>query len=151
MPNKSFKVCSKIGCPNITQEKYCPTCAETEPKKQQRLYDQQRGTAHQRGYTKKWDKGRIPFFNCPENQFCYIKGPNCLGIANVKEHIIPPEGPDDPLFNDESNFGAACVPCNSWKNHRSIQQLVENEAMYYNNTKYNPIEELKLRKQTKDV
>lgn len=146
MSNNNYKVCATKGCPNLTKERHCPKCSENAKKRLQEKKDQFRGTAAQRGYGAKWQKGRKPFFQNPDNQFCYIHGPKCLGLANVKEHIVPPSSPQDSLFRDPSNFGAACVPCNSWKNHRSIQQLLIDEKEYYKATGFDPVQELARRR-----
>ena len=47
-----------------------------------------------------------------DNYECQIRGPRCLSVANVVDHIVPRElGGSE----DERNLQAACAPCNRWK------------------------------------
>jgi 5-methylcytosine-specific restriction protein A len=136
-PKSLCRSCKAI----IDKPGYCEKCKP----KHQRLMDQRRGSAAERGYNYQWSKESKAFKQQPENQFCYIRGPRCTEFVECPDHIIPPEGPNDPLFKDPNNKGPACNKCNTWKNHRSIQQLVKAEKEYYKSINYNPIEYLKER------
>jgi 5-methylcytosine-specific restriction protein A len=143
MPSKIKKTCNKIGCPNLTTERFCNTCKETELKKEQKEYDQQRGTSAQRGYGSKWSKQSKHEKGRPENQFCYIRGPRCTHLVETMDHITP-VSKDDPLFKDPNNHGPACQWCNFvYKKDRTIHQLYQEEKEYYDRIQHNPIEELK--------
>lgn len=142
MPQKPFRACAHFGCTNLTRERFCEDHID-DKKKEKQFYEKRRGTAYQRGYDHKWNKESKRFRNKPDNQFCYIQGPQCAELVECVDHIFPPDGPDDPRFNEDKNYGPACIACNSWKNHRSIQQLVKDEANYYEGIDYNPIEYLK--------
>lgn len=146
MSSKIKHTCNRIGCPNLTTEKYCPGCEDIYGRQEKRELDHQRGNAHQRGYDRKWGKKSKSFQRQPENQFCYIKGPNCRGLVEMTEHIDPPDGPEDPKFDDPENWGPSCIPCNSWKRDRSIDQLMIDEKAYFSQTGYDPKKFLKERK-----
>jgi 5-methylcytosine-specific restriction protein A len=77
----------------------------------------ERGTATQRGYNSRWSRYSIryrrlhPF--CTE---CQRQG--ILKQADCVDHIIPVNGPDDPLFWDENNHQSLCISCHSEKTAR---------------------------------
>jgi 5-methylcytosine-specific restriction protein A len=140
MPSRPKSLCPK--CKKLVDRP--GLCDKCKPK-EQRFWDKRRGSASQRGYNHQWTRERNIFMNQEDNQFCYIRGPRCTEFAECPDHILPPYGPNDPLFKDPKNRGPACLKCNSWKNHRSIQQLVKAETDYYKSINYNPIEYLKER------
>jgi 5-methylcytosine-specific restriction protein A len=146
MPNKAYRPCSRCKI-NLTKERFCDKCKPVAEKEQ----DQRRGTAAQRGYDRRWQRGRKYFLSLPENQLCYIQGPNCQTIATCEEHIIPPKSKDDPLFTDPNNKGPACIPCNSWKGNRSIDKLMQDEAEYFKRINHNPKRFLEERKDINNV
>jgi 5-methylcytosine-specific restriction protein A len=142
MPSRIKKPCSKIGCPNLTIERYCQDHQDLVKQEKQR-YDKQRGNSARRGYDYQWSKKSKAFQSKPENQFCYIRGPKCNGLVEMTEHIVPPTGPNDPLFNDPNNHGPSCIACNSWKGKRSIRKLVQDERQYFDSIGHDPINELR--------
>jgi 5-methylcytosine-specific restriction protein A len=144
MPQKSFRICSHLGCPELTRERYCEKHKD-DGKQEQREYDKRRGSSSKRGYNSKWNRDSKRFLEKADNQFCYIRGPRCTEFADCKEHIIPPKDKDDPLFDNPLNHAPGCIACNSWKGHRTIQQLVKDESVYYQRIGYNPIDYLKER------
>lgn len=112
MPRRPKQPCAIPGCPEIVNagERYCKKhkCQE------QRRYDNERGTAAQRGYGSRWRrytlwfKKRYPL--CAE---CERQG----GVTPtyVVDHIEPVTGPDDPLFWDLKNHQPLCERCHNVK------------------------------------
>lgn len=111
MPLKPKRPCSKIGCNNLTRERYCEA-----HKQEQNQYDRNRGSAASRGYDSKWRKYRIAFL---------AKHPLCvecqkIGIvraATVVDHITPHKG-NKILFWDKNNHQPLCASCHSAKTAR---------------------------------
>jgi len=110
LPSRAMKPCNKPGCRNLTHDRYCAEHKRQEAKR----YDQQRGTAAQRGYDSRWNvysrsyRKRNPL--CVE---CLKKGDTVP--SKHTDHIIPVSGPDDPLFWDPNNHQALCHSCHSRK------------------------------------
>lgn len=112
MPSKMSKPCAKVGCPNLTKERYCDQHKQDAKQETQR-YDKERGTAHQRGYTSRWQKYRITYL--VRNPLCA----ECLKVdkvvpATVVDHIKPHKG-DHKLFWDPKNQQSLCKPCHDRK------------------------------------
>jgi 5-methylcytosine-specific restriction protein A len=110
MPNKPKKPCSKIGCRELTIERYC----QEHKQEKWKGYDKERGSAYERGYTSRWNKYSKMFRR--KNPLCVM----CLekGVLTPSEHtdhIIAVSGADDPLFWQEDNHQALCAPCHSKK------------------------------------
>jgi 5-methylcytosine-specific restriction protein A len=108
---KIKRPCNQIGCPELTLERYC---AEHKKLKQQK-YEQERGSAAQRGYGSRWRKYRVwyllrnPFCACQE---CKESGSPLL--ADVVDHIIPHKG-DYTLFWDPNNHQPMNSRCHNRK------------------------------------
>ncbi len=115
MPTKPLKPCNHPGCPNLTNERFCQVHAQAERKR----YDQERGSANERGYTSRWRKYSKWFLSQPDNIFCKLQLPGCTNIAECVDHIDP-VGPQDPRFWDSGNHQAACIHCNSVKGHKRM-------------------------------
>ena len=93
MPYKPKHPCSYPACPELTHEQYC----ERHAKQEDRRYDRQRGTAHQRGYTSRWN--RIRKLVLAEEPLCRrCKKEGRATVATVVHHIKPKElgGGDEP-------------------------------------------------------
>jgi 5-methylcytosine-specific restriction enzyme A len=108
MPSLALKPCGKLGCKNLTRDRFC-----TEHSNEGWAYDRYRGSSTQRGYDGKWRKARIRFLAL--NPICVI----CLRegkvtAATVVDHIVAHKGNKD-LFWDRSNWQAACKPCHDAK------------------------------------
>lgn len=116
MPMKPLRPCCHPGCSALTRERHC----EQHKKQHQQQQDKERGTAHQRGYDKRWQRYSKWFLSQPENVFCKLQLPGCSRIARCVDHIDPPDGPNDPRFWDTNNHQAACIHCNSVKGRRKI-------------------------------
>ena len=120
-PRRPRRLCKHPGCPELVgagQGGYCPEHA----KERARELESRRDTANQRGYTYRWGKYSKWFLQQPGNQICKLRlDQRCRMIAECVDHIVPPSGPDDPLFWDESNHQAACLICNSIKGKRTLK------------------------------
>ena len=102
------KFCRKSGCTKLTTDQYCEAHKDHVKK-----YNQDRGTAAQRGYDAKWRKARARFLR--DNPLCK----DCLDVgkviaATVVDHITPHRG-NVVLFWDEKNWQGLCSTCHSRK------------------------------------
>jgi 5-methylcytosine-specific restriction protein A len=117
MPNRPLKQCSHYGCPNLTNERFCPA-----HKKEDQPYAsvQNRATAHERGYDRRWQKVRVDYLRhnplCVE---CRRKGQ--LTPSIVVDHITPHRG-DRQLFWDPANWQALCAACHNIKTAKELQR-----------------------------
>lgn len=116
MPYKPKRFCSYPGCTELTTQGKCEKHRKDYFKEQ----DQQRGTAHQRGYSYRWQKYSKWFLDQPENVFCKLQLEGCTNLAECVDHIDPPNGPNDPRFWDRNNHQAACLHCNSKKGRKVL-------------------------------
>ena len=103
MANKPLKPCNKIGCRQLTRDKYCDQHQELT-----NSYDKSRGTAAQRGYGTRWRKARAYYLS--KFPIC----DRCNGVASVVDHITPHKG-DYGLFWDKENWQPLCTPCHNRK------------------------------------
>lgn len=111
MPVKPPRIC---GCGHrIASGARCP-CDERRARQAQARNDQRRGSAHQRGYTKDWDREAKAFLSLPVNRLCAC---GCGRTANVVDHKTAHKG-DMRLFWDRSNWQPMHKGCNSRKNVR---------------------------------
>ncbi|MBO8183625.1 MAG: HNH endonuclease [Archaeoglobus sp.] len=114
MPRRPKKPCSYPGCPELVEagERYCLK----HKRQHQRQYDQQRGTAAQRGYDARWRRARKRFL--AENPLCVeCMKEGRLTPATVVDHIVPHKG-NYELFWDESNWQPLCKRCHDKKTAR---------------------------------
>lgn len=112
MPSKPLKPCSKQGCPNLTQERYCDGCKQPE----QRKYEQQRGSSTKRGYNSTWRKASKGFL--AKHPLCvHCTRDGRIGASEVTDHIIPHKG-DKDLFWDRDNWQPLC------KEHHDIKTVL---------------------------
>lgn len=112
MPRRPKKPCAHPGCPELVEagERYC----KVHKRQEQKRYDQQRGTAAQRGYNSRWRRYREWYLK--QHPLCVqCQKEGRLIPATDVDHIIPVSGPDDPLFWDEKNHQALCHSCHSRK------------------------------------
>ena len=112
MANRAKRPCLMQGCSNLVNSGYCD--------KHKRKTVENRGTAHQRGYTSKWARYSKAFLARPENAFCKLQLSCCTNIAKCVDHIQAVTGPNDPMFWVTSNHQAACIPCNTLKGRKTI-------------------------------
>lgn len=94
-------------CPTLVKGTRCAAC--------EKGYDQRRGTAQERGYTKKWHRARSSFLRRPENVLCVeCRKAGRRIAATLVDHVTPHRG-NDQLFWDESNWQAMCASCHGRK------------------------------------
>lgn len=113
MPQRPQRPCNQPGCPNLSDQSYCPDHAKVP--------EQRRGSAHSRGYNYKWQKYSKRFLKHPDNVICRLQLDGCTTFADCVDHIDPPNGPNDPRFWDKENHQAACIHCNSVKGRKKIK------------------------------
>ncbi|TES51699.1 HNH endonuclease [Halalkalibacterium halodurans] len=111
MPKKPQKPCGHLGCPSLTDNRYC--------KEHGRIYEKERGSAVERGYDSRWRKARVRFLKV--HPLCVkCKEEDKLVKATVVDHIVPHRG-DKKLFWDESNWQALCKKCHDRKTRNKDQ------------------------------
>lgn len=101
MPHRALRPCSRSGCPNLTSGRYCQ--ADQHLTKQ---WDQQRGSAAQRGYGSKWQKASKAYL--AKHPWCA----ECLRAgrhtpATLVDHVTPHRG-DMKVFWDSSRWQSMC-------------------------------------------
>lgn len=115
MPNKPGAACRKTpGCTGIVRNGRCSRCGSARPS--QKAYDQQRGTAAERGYDRRWRAIRQMYLrNHPLCVAC-LAADRTTAATDV-DHIIPRRqgGTDDP-----ANLQSLCHSCHSKKTMSSI-------------------------------
>jgi 5-methylcytosine-specific restriction protein A len=113
MAIRSKSICRHAGCNVLLNEAgYC----EQHAKLHQQQSDAQRGSAHQRGYNRRWQKARVTFLmRSPLCKHCADAG--LVVAATDVDHIIPHKG-DQALFWDSSNWQSLCKSCHSKKTAR---------------------------------
>lgn len=104
-PRKARKPCKYLGCPKLTEDKYCD--------EHQKIHIKDRANATERGYDSKWRIARAKFLKV--NPLCVrCKAEGRLVKATVVDHIIPHRG-NKELFWDECNWQALCKRCHDKK------------------------------------
>ena len=112
MPNKTPKICAAGACQEKTLTKYCKFHSQYE-KAVKRQYERQRPSAHQRGYTLKWQRySRYRLKKWPLCEICLSKGRTTSAI--LTDHITPHKGNMD-LFWNPANHQSACARCHNQK------------------------------------
>jgi 5-methylcytosine-specific restriction enzyme A len=102
MPSRPKKPCSYPRCPNLTEGRYC----EQHKPQEHKRYDNNRGTAAQRGYDHRWRKARLAFLR--KNPLCvHCLEEGKLTPATVVDHIVPHKG-NMELFWNEENWQSLC-------------------------------------------
>lgn len=111
MPVKPPRICS---CGHRVPSGVRCRCEVARAKQAQARNDQRRGSAHQRGYTKQWDREATAFLSLPANRRCVL----CGAPSSTVDHKVAHKG-NQRLFWDRSNWQPVCRPCNSRKNVRT--------------------------------
>lgn len=114
MPVALRRACPVMGCAHAVP---CPDHARPTTKRRsaisQRAYDQQRGSAHARGYDSRWRKARLAYLaKHPLCAICERKG--LITAATVVDHIEKHAG-DRRKFWDSSNWQPVCATCHNKK------------------------------------
>lgn len=116
MPVAPLRPCLSPRCRGRVRSGYCRDCA--------RGREQQRGSAHARGYTRRWERYRKAWL--AEHPICGDRASTrstahsrCwkerrVVAARHVDHITPHEG-DQELFWDSANHQSLCASCHSRK------------------------------------
>ena len=119
MANRAPKPCSHHPCGKLVAVKYCETHAAQAEAKAQALraqFDRQRGSAHQRGYSAKWQQARAGYLR--SHPLCLAhEARGQVVAATVVDHKVPHKG-DKALFWDNNNWQALCKRCHDTKTAR---------------------------------
>lgn len=91
-----------------------------DPATRKKVHDQQRGSAHSRGYTRRWQAYSGWFLSQEENALCAC---GCGNPSEETDHIQPVTGPDDPLFWNPDNHQGLCGDCHKRKTIRESGAL----------------------------
>jgi 5-methylcytosine-specific restriction enzyme A len=87
MPSRPKRPCSYPSCSNLTEERYC----EQHKPQEHNRYDNNRGTAAQRGYDHRWRKARLVFLR--KNPLCVrCLEERKLTSATVVDYIVLHKG-----------------------------------------------------------
>lgn len=104
MPKKSKKPCRHLGCPNLTDGKYCEEHKPLHP---------DRPSATKRGYGSKWQRVSKAYLRKhPLCVKCLTEGR--FVTATVVDHIVPHRGNHYLMWSD-TNWQALCKPCHDKK------------------------------------
>lgn len=117
MAGKPLRLCRTPGCGELTRLLRCDKHAKERQggtSEAAKVYDERRGSARQRGYTKRWEKARENYL--ARNPLCK----RCLDAGRVTaaelvDHIEPVQSADDPGFYDEENWQSLCGGCHAVK------------------------------------
>lgn len=107
---KARRRCVWPGCPELIQmsKRYC----EVHERLKNQQYDEERGNARSRGYTKQWDKVSKAYREkFPLCQDCEAQGKVTPAIM---VHHIKPVSEGGEWF-DESNLRSLCASCHARK------------------------------------
>ena len=105
MPMKPLKPCNQQGCPELIRDgRYC----ERHKKEKQKVQDERRGSASERGYDSLWQRARLMYLRQhPLCQRCYESGQ--VMPAVLVHHIQSLSRGGKRL--DFSNLMSLCIPC----------------------------------------
>lgn len=126
MAQRAPRPCAWSGCPALVAGgRYCQTHASQ--------VEQRRGTAHARGYTRRWTDHYRPWF-LGRNPLCGDRLPGapattdsvCASTdrpraATLVDHIVPHRG-DQQLFWNPMNHQSLCDECHNKKRAREASR-----------------------------
>ncbi|MBU5426166.1 HNH endonuclease [Tissierella pigra] len=106
MPKKPKRPCSSPGCPELTDERFCPEHAKKEASRYEKY---QRDPETRKRYGRAWKRIRDRYITAhPLCEECKRQGK--LTPAAEVHHILPLARGGT---HDESNLMALCTPCHS--------------------------------------
>ena len=104
MPRRPGRRCHHPGCPELSDESYCP-----QHRVDTREHDKDRATAAERGYGSVWQKVRArKMTRDPLCEDCRRKG-----IIREAEQVHHKDG--NSSNNKNNNLESLCVPCHGAK------------------------------------
>lgn len=83
-------------------------------RRERQRFDRERGSAHARGYTRKWQVASKAFLR--KHFYVCVA---CGGVACLVDHVIPHRG-DQEKFWDEGNWACMCAPCHNRKTAKEV-------------------------------
>lgn len=121
-----MRYCAEVGCRVLVAHGRCP--AHT------RSYDRARGSAHARGYGRRWEryaawwKATYPLCGMRQDGVQHGEHSACVRDDRVTpvyavDHIAPVSGPTDTRFYDETNHQSLCQSCHAAKSQSEQQQM----------------------------
>jgi 5-methylcytosine-specific restriction protein A len=130
MPKRSYRFCKQAGCNELTRDAsgYCAAHraeGEQHKKEAESRYNRSRSNYTKAEHTYKWQQYSKRYLQDPDHQICRLHLKGCTLIADCVDHIVPPSGPDDPLFWDPGNHQPSCLHCNSVKGRKYIKGTYE--------------------------
>lgn len=103
MPYKLKRACNKVGCPELTHDRYC----DKHRKEYKRSLNVGRKTGSAAGYNARWRKARKYYLS--QHPLCvHCKQIGRTTAANVVDHIIDHKG-DMAIFWDVTNWQSLCT------------------------------------------
>lgn len=102
MAMKPKHPCNKVGCRNLTTERYC----EEHKVETHKAYDRYRGSAAERGYNSRWRRYRAQYIR-EHPLCCECEQAGIVTPTFAVDHIIPHRG-DPELFWDPANHQPLC-------------------------------------------
>jgi 5-methylcytosine-specific restriction enzyme A len=85
MPERAKRPCNKPGCPNLTDARYC----DDHAKAAQSQINRWRGSAHQRGYDRRWQAVRVQALRRDKYLCQRCLKDSRVTPATMVDHIIP--------------------------------------------------------------
>lgn len=124
MPRKPKKPCRHPGCPELTEDRYCPA----HRKELSREYNKS-NRPYQKFYnTTRWQRLRKRFLL--EHPLCVeCERLGRITPATVVDHIKPHEG-NPEMFWDEDNVQSLCKPCHDSKTAREDGRWGKKSVVY---------------------
>jgi 5-methylcytosine-specific restriction protein A len=118
MPRRPLRECIYPGCRTLVVRGRC----DPHQREQERRYDEERGSATERGYDWRWAKAAKRFLReHPLCHYCALLGR--VVPATCVDHATPHKG-NRALFWDRSNWRSSCTLCNSRKGDRDEPTFV---------------------------
>lgn len=115
MTNKTLKPCPKIGCPNLTRERYC-TEHTYERKEKVKQYNKQRDEKHVKFYNSRiWREARQQALVRDRFLCVHCKQEGRLTKAKIVDHIEELKHGGWDKRTDLDNLQSLCVPCHNTK------------------------------------
>ncbi len=112
MPRKPKKPCRYPGCPELTEDRYCPE----HQKERDREYNRTNRPFRKLYNSVRWQRLRKRFLL--EHPLCVeCERLGRITPATVVDHIKPHEG-NPELFWNENNLQSLCKPCHDSKTAR---------------------------------
>lgn len=107
MPQRPKRSCKSPGCPTLCETGWCDKHRNDDRK----LYDQRRGSAHSRGYDRRWMAFRLRYLAA--NPLCI----DCLDkdvVTLAREiHHVAKLADAPALKYEDSNLKALCKACHA--------------------------------------